>query len=359
MSNSIQNDFEKLIKTLTTEISKEVLLEDMKTIRKSFAETQELYNKTYVGYTSEVNNMKKNILDFGAYTNKATMHTEELEALNESHRLMTLKMSEVLKELNESKLAVLEKILENNGILFENFKKKVAQLNAEEEARFLKAIENQLTQAEEKVSSLNEDIRSVVVKIDYNREKVLEEILEKNASFAEAYQKNIADFNQKETQLFLNHLDQSVMKRVDSTETMLKILVSDYSTEMNRLLQIQQEEMVQLAKTIKKGNAENNYEFKRVISDLEQFKKQFIETQMKQQREQLLFQDKVKKEISSLPEVMDTMRTKISSDMEKSNYDINQHIQALRNEMKEQQSQQNLWLTIGGLILFVILYFKK
>lgn len=358
MTNNIQKDFEQLIKTLTTEISKEVLLEDMKSIRSSFSEMQQKYNNTYNGYSNEVANMKGQVLDFGAYTSKAMKHTDDLSRLNDSQGKMVMKMNEVLKELEESKENVLEKILQDNEMAFKQFKEKVSRLNKEEEDRFLKAIQSELAEAEERVSALNEDIRQVIVKIDFNREKVLEEMLAKNAEFAEAYQRNIADFNNRETQIFMKNLDQYVMNRVDAMEKTLKKLIDEYLREMNQRSELQRGDVFQISKTIQKGNEE----YHKALQGLAFHQKELddrITIHLKNlEIEQKSYQEETKKVIASLSSDMEAMRTNLAYEFFKRIKEIREDIQLDRDKYVQQKLfYQRLF--IGAVILVIALMYIK
>lgn len=354
MSNDIQKEFEKLIKTLTTEISKEVLLDDMKNLRKSYTETHEKYNNTYKGYINEVEKMSKRVEDFRVYATNAQKHTDELKSLNTTHEKMVSKMNTVLKDVEESKQVVLSKILNDNAHLFEQYKKSVSKYNSEEEERFLGALKNELEYTAGTVSAINKDIKEVMVKIDYNQEKVLEDILVKNIGFNEAYQKNISDFNRKETKLFLDHVDKYVIGKLETTEKILSNQIGEYLGDIGLKLKNHNRDMINFSESIRKSIDQTSADLSNLKNNQLKAQEYMISYQEELLRTQRDFQKIVNEKIVEMITVNKANQSRITIENERNNNDVLRSVNAVRREMKTQSG-----IFFGVIIVAVFIFFAS
>ena len=360
MGNNVQQEFESLIKTLTTEISKEVLIEDLKSIRESYQNTHKDYAKVYQDYTREVGTMKNQLLDFGKYSKVALKHTDELIVLNQNTTTTIRKLDEALKTVKVNQEAVFNLIFQQNENLFERYKDKVSKLNQDEEQRLIKAIQSELLEAETRVSSLNSDIKKMLLETEYNKQKVLEEILDTNEKLAQSYQNKIKAFNDKETVSFFKSLDSFISDKMKNREIKVDKILDTLNMETNKQIQVQREDITKINNTVNwikreqekmmKSNEDTQLEFQIFLEEL---MNQFLV-------EQKSTLETIYDEVNTILSVQYSKFGEINQKTEKELNRLSEEMKSLESEMKKNSMSQILWMmTMTGILIFFITFISR
>lgn len=192
MKNDIKSEFKEFISTLSTEICKQVLLEELKEINNSFEKTEESYKTLYNNYTKNINSIKdqleqlqstnQKLGDFIANINNNSINVNKaLDVINGEHKVIT------------------DKIIKDNNKLFNEFSDKVSSLNETERYEFItqltssmnahskkymielsnivngskiENIRDNLSLVLTKINKINNDVNGIVSKV-HNSEKTI------------------------------------------------------------------------------------------------------------------------------------------------------------------------------------------
>ncbi|MRN24741.1 hypothetical protein EAI30_08950 [Romboutsia ilealis] len=143
MSNEIKNEFKDFIATLSTEICKEVLIEELENINTSLNNTSEKYDKLYENYklsigqiTQELSRLDNSTKTMNSFTNSINLNSK---AVNESLA--------IIKNGQEKSL---QDILNKNTNALEKYKTDIQKLNANERNEFIMLLNKNLNEYSKK-----------------------------------------------------------------------------------------------------------------------------------------------------------------------------------------------------------------
>ena len=358
MVNNLQKEFETLIKTLTTEIAKEVLLEDLKSIRESYQDTHSDFKRVYQAYTQEVEFMKSQLQDFGQYSKVALKHTGELKDLNQNTASIIQKLDEALKTVKVNQESVFDKINQNNENLFKQYKERVSRLNQEEEQRLILAIKNEMLEAERRVSYLNSGIKRLIVETDYNKKKVLEEILDTNEKLAQSYQSKIKAFNEAETVSFFEALDNFISSKIKHREMKIDTLLDTIKEDINIQIQSQRRDINQIVNSVNEFKREQV----RMMKNSEKTQLEFKLTIDKSMNQFLAHEkstlEKINDEVNILLSEQFSKFNEINQKTEKELDRLSEKVKSLNQIVKKSSMRQILWIITITLIVIAFTYFN-
>lgn len=192
MEKNIKGEFKDFISTLSTEICKQVLLEELNGINNSFEKTEKDYKNLYENYTKNINSIKEELAQLQCTNRKLG---EFITNINNNN----IKINKALDVINGEHKIITDKIIKDNDKLFNKFSTKVKSLNTDERNKFItqltssinsqskkyaselgnivnkskiEDIKNNLTLVSNKVNEINNDLMFLVNKVDAS-EKVI------------------------------------------------------------------------------------------------------------------------------------------------------------------------------------------
>lgn len=130
MSDYIKNEFKGFVNELSTEICKKVLLEELKKINSSFDETEKNYKSLYFNYSSNINNIKDQLMQLKNNTKALELFINSIEKNND-------KVDKALSLINGKHNKVIEDIIRQNNIFLTEYSNKIHVLNTEERNKFI------------------------------------------------------------------------------------------------------------------------------------------------------------------------------------------------------------------------------
>ena len=133
MDNNIKNEFKDFIRTLSTEICKEVLLEEIKAINISFNETSKNYKTLSNEYTNNINGIKEQLNQLQTTNKKLNEFIININTNND-------KVNKALNVVEGSHKKVIDNIMADNQKLFNEYSKKIQSLNENEKKQFISAL---------------------------------------------------------------------------------------------------------------------------------------------------------------------------------------------------------------------------
>lgn len=192
MKNDIKSEFKEFISTLSTEICKQVLLEELKEINNSFEKTEESYKALYNNYTKNINSIKDQLAQLQSTNQKLE---EFITNINNNN----INVNKALNVINGEHKIITDKIIKDNNKLFNEFSDKVSSLNETERYEFItqltssmnsyskkymielsnivngskiENIKDNLSLVSNKINKINNDVNGIASKI-YNSEKTI------------------------------------------------------------------------------------------------------------------------------------------------------------------------------------------
>ena len=143
MSKDIKNEFKEFIATLSTEICKEVLLEELEKVNTSLNNTSAKYDKLYDDYrlsieqiTQELSRLDNTSKSMNSFTNSINANSK---AVNESLAIIKIGQEKSL-----------ENILNKNANALEKYKKDIQKLNTVERNEFIRSLNSNLNEHSKK-----------------------------------------------------------------------------------------------------------------------------------------------------------------------------------------------------------------
>lgn len=130
MDNSVKNEFKEFINTLSTEICKEVLLEDLKRINDSFNNTEKSYQIVCNKYTENITSIKKELSKLEDNNKKIDDFVKTIDSNSKN-------VNEALNIINGRHQEVITNIIKNNNNVYSQYSKNVQKLNDTERAKFI------------------------------------------------------------------------------------------------------------------------------------------------------------------------------------------------------------------------------
>lgn len=207
MNKDIQSEFKDFISTLSTEICREVLLEELKAINNSFEKTEQDYKSLYNNYTQNINSIKEQLNQLQSTNQKLG---EFITNINKNN----INVNKALDVINGEHKIITDKIIKDNDKLFNEFSVKVKSLNTTERNEFI----TQLT------SSIN----------SYSKKYMSELSNIVNGSKIEEIQKNLTLVSNKINTI--NNELKVMTKNVESSEIEIITSVKEKVSESERNL---------------------------------------------------------------------------------------------------------------------------
>lgn len=133
MDNNLKVEFKDFISTLSTDICKGVLLEELKDINKSFNETSNDYKTTSNNYTNNINGIKEQLTQLQITNKKLDGFVNNIDENNN-------KVNKALNLIDGSHKKVIDNIIVDNKKLFIEYSKCVQNLNSNEREQFIKEL---------------------------------------------------------------------------------------------------------------------------------------------------------------------------------------------------------------------------
>lgn len=148
MSKEIKNEFKEFISTLSTEICREVLLEELKKVNNSFNQTSNIYKTISNSYIESINSIKEQLIQLQATNKKLNEFTTSTNINNE-------KIKKALEVIDGSHKKVIDNILSDNKKIFELYSKNIQAINEKERNTFISALVKSLnTESQKYISEL-------------------------------------------------------------------------------------------------------------------------------------------------------------------------------------------------------------
>jgi uncharacterized protein YlxP (DUF503 family) len=164
MNNNVKNEFKDFINTLSTEICKQVLVDDMKKINEEFNKTSKNYKTLSNEYSNNINGIKE---QFNQVQNTNRLLNQFVVNMNNNAN----SVNTALDVIAGSHRKVIDKILEDNQKLLNLYSTKIQSLNEKQKEQFISAlVSSQQSQSEKYLAELKQ-------LVDGNRtNKILEDI---------------------------------------------------------------------------------------------------------------------------------------------------------------------------------------
>lgn len=159
MENNIKDEFKEFITALSTEICREVLLEELKQINKSFNTTEKEYRSLYKDYNENSNNIKNEFLQLRNINQKLGQFVQNVDSNNKD-------INKALKLINGEYKIVTDNIIKRNDELFKEFSIKVRSLNESERNEFITTLISSIDSSNKKHIT---ELKNIVNDIEINR----------------------------------------------------------------------------------------------------------------------------------------------------------------------------------------------
>lgn len=199
MNKDIKSEFKDFISTLSTEICREVLLEELKGINNSFEKTEKSYKTLYDNYTKNINSIKEQLAQLQSTNQKLG---EFITNINNNN----IKVNKALDVINGEHKIITDKIIKDNDKLFKEFSVKVKSLNTTERNEFItqltssmnlhskkymselsnivngskiEEIQKNLTLVSNKINTINNDLKVMANKVDSSEKVIITSVKDK------------------------------------------------------------------------------------------------------------------------------------------------------------------------------------
>lgn len=154
MAEEIKLEFEAFIRELSTEICKEVLLDELKKIHGSFRETAVSYETLTRAFDAQLNTVKTELASFGKETGHITSAVAALDRDSQS-------VKEALSYVKEGNDRAMEQIGGRYDALFQTYQDEIRALNEQERVALLSELRVGLADAGEAYVSRLQDASSL------------------------------------------------------------------------------------------------------------------------------------------------------------------------------------------------------
>lgn len=241
MCNEIKNEFKDFISTLSTEICKEVLLEELENINTSFENTSNKYSDLYKNYKNNIEQIKEELIKLDD-TNK-TINNYTL-SLNSN----TSKIDEALNIINKGQEKSLENIIKNNTKALSKYSTDIQNLNKSERDAFIKSLNLSLSEhSENYIKKLKEVFNgSDIKKFFKNTEDIIKNLDLANSDI-NSLEKGIRSFensiklkNEEESKKIIKRLDEKTKqleKEIQSTKDRIISNAEEVNIKIDKLTQ--------------------------------------------------------------------------------------------------------------------------
>lgn len=130
MDNNLKTEFKDFISTLTTDICKGVMLDELRDINNSFNETSNNYKTISNNYTNNINGIKEQLTQLQTTNKKLDGFVSNIDTNND-------RVSKALLIIDGSHKKVIDNIIVDNKNLFVEYSKTVHNLNDNERKKFI------------------------------------------------------------------------------------------------------------------------------------------------------------------------------------------------------------------------------
>lgn len=143
MSNEIKNEFKDFITTLSTEICKEVLIEELEKINNALNNTSTKYNQLYDNYKLSIEQIKQEL-------SRLDNATKNMTGFTNSINLNSKAVNESLAIIKNGQEKSLQDILNKNTNALEKYKTDIQKLNVNERNEFIMLLNKNLNEHSKK-----------------------------------------------------------------------------------------------------------------------------------------------------------------------------------------------------------------
>ena len=137
MRDDIKKEFKEFINALSTEICKEVLLEELEKINSDLNTTSDKYSNLYLNYNESINKIKEELVTLDNATKQMKCYTSSID-------LNTNKINEALELITEKQQDGLNDIIRNNSSMLSDYSIEVQKLNESERDVFINTVNSSL-----------------------------------------------------------------------------------------------------------------------------------------------------------------------------------------------------------------------
>lgn len=221
MDNNIKSEFKDFIRTLSTEICKEVLLEEIQAINMSFNKTSKNYKTLSKEYTNNINGIKEQLNQLHTTNKKLDKFIINIDTNNN-------KVNKALNVIEGSHKKVIDNIMADNKKLFNEYSKKVQSLNETEKKQFISSL----------ISSMDAQSKKYLIELnDVINGSKIEEIL-KNINIISS-NINLLDSQVKDAGKNLASTEKKVIeeigKNVATTENQITKKINQLNSSINNI----------------------------------------------------------------------------------------------------------------------------
>jgi chromosome segregation ATPase len=239
MSNEIKNEFKDFITILSTEICKEILLEELEKINTSFNNTSNKYSDLYKNYKSSIEQIKEELIKLDNANKTINNYTTSVNS-------NTSKINEALSLINKNQEKSLENIIQNNAKALSKYSANVQQLNKSERDMFIKSlIANLSKHSENYVKELQEVFNGSEIKKFFNNTEDIIKKLDSTRSNINSLGKEIVNIenniklkNEEESKQIIEKLDEKTKqldREIQTTKNKMISNIEEVNTKIDNL----------------------------------------------------------------------------------------------------------------------------
>lgn len=233
-NNSIKTEFKGFIRELTTEICREVLIEDIIEINDQYNKNNETFEKNSRSLNKMLEESRKNIKELcSSYTLNFDEIVKDTKKLLKDHENDLTEVVIKNSEEIESSIVMLKEVVEN--------------IKGEEER--IKENSYLLNNLTSNIVKSNENVHNAMSSLEKQNSTFIEKILEENKKLSAEYMIEVSQFNDMERQKFREALKDSIEKYLNEfNKNINKNMTSYTKTIVNNV----SNEILKYSKTLEK-----------------------------------------------------------------------------------------------------------
>ena len=244
MDNNLKTEFKDFISTLTTDICKGVLLEDLKAINESFNETSNNYKTISTNYTNNIKDIKEQLTQFQTTNKKLDGFVSNIDTNND-------RVNKALNIIEGSHKKVIDNIIVDNKKSLDEYSKSVQSLNVNERKQFISELtssininnKNHIVEIKDaldgsEIKAILNDINKVSNNINSmtNKMNSIEAQVKEIKNSLSSTEKRIAEENSKKIMNLENHLSNKINELNNSNISKIDIITKDLSKKNNIII---------------------------------------------------------------------------------------------------------------------------
>ena len=239
MSKEIKNEFKEFISTLSTEICKEVLLDELSKINISLNSTSNKYNELYINYESSINKIKDELSKLDNANNNMNNFTN---SINSNSKAIT----EALDMINKDQKMAFDEIIKKNSSALSTYKTDIQKINKIERDEFIRALKTNINDHSKKYT---EELSKLVNGSKMNQ--TLSNTEEINSSIESLNQK-ANSLDGRITKIYKDIIkdNEEKYKKLDKNITKISL---DTSTELKKDISVSKDELSNNIRSIEKS----------------------------------------------------------------------------------------------------------